>query len=263
VRAELEAAIGRVITNRGALALLRADFDGFAAGFDLDDAERRQLGAMHDDLARLHRSFVTKRSRALRSSFPYTVARLGDRFELVLGRFTDDHPPADESADDLARFGDFLVDVVEAWDEPRLTIDVARAEHRRGCAARAVIPGEDLDAARATPVAGSEIEPEAAAVLARRAGVTLGRFDHDMRRLPVLATTAIDELPAGESFHAFFRRCGADFTQIWRIEPATYRVLAAMDGRATRCEVEALADGAGSRLAPFVAEGAVDIVARR
>jgi len=260
VRAELEAAVGRVLTNPGALALLRADFDGFSSAYELDRDERERLGAMRDELATLHRSFTMKRRRALRSSFPYSDALLGDRIDVVLGRYIDHFPPCDDISHDLDRFGDFLVDVLESWREPRLTVDVARAEDLRGRASRAIISGERIGAPEEP---GSEIEPSPSAVLALRDGVFLGRFEHDMRNLGMLATSALDELPMVPSFHVVFRRRGSDNAQIWRLGPATFRLLRALDGSTPRGEIEARYDAGDARLAPLIAEGAVEILRRR
>jgi len=133
VRADLEAAMGHVITSHVARDDFLHDPLAFAAEYDLDATETSSLLAMRDDLAELTPQFIAKRQRMLTGTYPRTLGLLDAQTAAMLVEdYLEECAPVDPAQDDQRRFGEFLCEetakMASSTEAGDVVADMARFE---------------------------------------------------------------------------------------------------------------------------------------
>jgi hypothetical protein len=227
MRSELEAAMGRVITNQQACASFIDDPRGFAAGYRLSRAEVESLLAMRDDLAGLMPSFTQKRFGMLRRTAHRTLGLLGDRSGPIVREFCDLYPPVDDLHEGQLAFAAFLVErtaeLAPTLADGELIADMARYERALIGALWAARPLQQPSARRA-PAARSPrrlAEPgfDAGRGLRLIAGASIAEFDWDLRSLRQYDIATAATLPRDHCILLFFHNGQRDGARIVRVQP--------------------------------------------
>jgi hypothetical protein len=181
MRADLELAMGRVITSGAAFRAFTTDPQGYAASYHLDCGETLMLMAMQDDLSKLMPQFVQKRLTALRKAWRRTMVMLGHQSRHLLQQYTDRNAPTRDLKDDQGAFGEYLIAhlrrLASTSPDAVKTLDIARAEQMIN---RSVWNTRSHNALRASH-SRDTVNPEQPIRLS--AGSDLGRFGWDLRWL--------------------------------------------------------------------------------
>jgi hypothetical protein len=243
MRADLEDAIGRIITSRGACRSFASAPADFALSLGLDEADTEALVSMRAELLCLMPSFVNKRHKHLRRAWYRTLSQLGERAESILHEFTDHCRPTVVSKADQLAFGEFLLRRTAllrgSLEHGAMIVDIARAERLINRAQWVAVPRlAPRSCTRPWLATKRSFDPEKPIRL--DASASVDSFGWDLRslvRYDPISITALQPDPCALLIYHTGNLVGV---RIWRLRAGSARVVSELqrsDGGVTAREL--------------------------